>query len=115
MQKSATVKGFLFRMLDIMGVTVTVREALDMDLDGLTRQELLRLQEDLYEKRTALYFEEPIGESTNAYAQWDDRLFTLQDQICQVEEALECAADDPLEEPQVRVAPKLPVWWAAVM
>lgn len=107
--------GFFWKMLHMVGITVEVRDALDMELEGFSRRELQLILDDLYEKRTALYFSEPIGESTEAYARWDDQLFSLQDQICQVEEALELAADDPLEEETVFWSGRVPRYRAAIM
>lgn len=106
--------GFFWQLLHMVGITVEVRDAVDMELEGFSRQELQLILDDLYEKRTALYFGEPIGESTEAYARWDEQLFTLQDQICQVEEALELAAGDPLEE-AVLWAGRIPRCRAAIM
>lgn len=108
-------KSFIWRLLSGIGITVTVRDAVDMELDGFTRQELLQILDDLYEKRTALYFHEPIGESTDAYALWDDQLFSLQDQICQVEEALESAADGSIEGELLSWSASAPMFRAAAM
>ena len=94
---SSPCKKIFWRLLSGIGITVSVRDAVDMELDGFTRQELQQILDDLYEKRTAHYFREPLGESTEAYARWDDQLFALQDQIEQVEDALELAADGSIE------------------
>ena len=91
-------KNFALALLAVMGLSVDVRDVEELELDGYNRQELLAILEDLQTKLTALRRQE--AEKGGAmYERWDDAVFCLEDQVWQVEDALEKLHDD--EEPEL--------------
>ena len=91
-------KNFALALLSVMGLSIDVRDVEELDLDGYNRQELLALHADLQKKLAALRRQEP-AKSGAMYERWDDAVFCMEDQIWQVEEALEQVEDE--EEPML--------------
>ena len=91
-------KNFALALLAVMGLSVDVRDVEELELDGYNRQELLAILEDLQTKLTALRRQEP-EKGGAMYERWDDAVFCLEDQVWQVEDALEKLHDD--EEPEL--------------
>ena len=89
-------KNFALALLAVMGLSIDVRDVEEMELSGYNRCELLKILEDLQVKLAALRRQEP-EKGGAMYERWDDAVFCLEDQIWQVEEALEQAEDE--EEP----------------
>ena len=86
-------KNFALALLSVMGLSVDVRDVEELELDGYNRQELLAILEDLQTKLAALRRQEP-QKGGAMYERWDDAVFCLEDQIWQVEEALEQVEDE---------------------
>jgi hypothetical protein len=84
-----------------MGLSVGVRDVEELELDSYNRQELLAILEDLQTKLAALRRQEP-QKGGAMYERWDDAVFCLEDQVWQVEEALERVEDE--------VEPELSFW-----
>ena len=91
-------KNFALALLSVMGLSVDVRDVEELELDGYNRQELQAILEDLQTKLAALRRQEP-AKGGAMYERWDDAVFCLEDQIWQVEEALEQVEDE--EEPML--------------
>jgi len=91
-------KNFALALLSVMGLSVDVRDVEELELDGYNRQELQAIMEDLQTKLAALRRQEP-AKGGAMYERWDDAVFCIEDQIWQVEEALEQAEDE--EEPML--------------
>ena len=91
-------KNFALALLAVMGLSVDVRDVEELDLTGYGRQELQNLHRDLQGRLQKLRLQEPEKGSV-MYDRWDDAVFCLEDQIWQVEEALENTEDE--EEPEL--------------
>jgi hypothetical protein len=91
-------KNFALALLSVMGLSIDVRDVEELELDGYNRQELLAILADLQTKLAALRRQEP-AKGGAMYERWDDAVFCLEDQIWQVEEALEQVEDE--EEPML--------------
>lgn len=91
-------KNFALALLAVMGLSVDVRDVEELELDGYTRQELGAILSDLQNRLAQLRRHEP-EKGGAMYERWDDAVFCLEDQIWQVEEALERADDE--EEPEL--------------
>ena len=91
-------KNFALALLAVMGLSVDVRDVEELDLAGYGRQELQNLHRDLQGRLQKLRLQEPEKGSV-MYDRWDDAVFCLEDQIWQVEEALENTEDE--EEPEL--------------
>ena len=90
-------KNFALALLSVMGLSVDVRDVEELELDGYNRQELLAILADLQTKLAALRRQEP-EKGGAMYERWDDAVFCLEDQVWQVEEALEQAEDEEESE-----------------
>ena len=91
-------KNFALALLSVMGLSVDVRDVEELDLDGYDRRELLAILADLQQRLRQLRLQEP-EKGGAMYERWDDAVFCLEDQIWQVEEALERVEDE--EEPML--------------
>jgi hypothetical protein len=91
-------KNFALALLSVMGLSVDVRDVEELELDGYNRMELQAILADLQTKLAALRRQEP-QKGGAMYERWDDAVFCIEDQIWQVEEALEQAEDE--EEPML--------------
>ncbi len=91
-------KNFALALLSVMGLSIDVRDVEELELDGYNRKELLSILTDLQTKLAALQRQEP-EKGGAMYERWDDAVFCLEDQIWQVEEALEQVEDE--EEPML--------------
>ncbi|MBE6977654.1 MAG: hypothetical protein E7438_03320 [Ruminococcaceae bacterium] len=106
-------KNFALALLSVMGLSVDVRDVEDLELDGYNRRQLQGILTDLQTKLAALRRQEP-EKGGAMYERWDDAVFCLEDQLWQVEEALEKAEDEeepmlsfweiPVPRPQLRMA-----------
>ena len=91
-------KNFALALLSVMGLSVDVRDVEELELDGYDRRELLAILADLQQRLRQLRLQEP-EKGGAMYERWDDAVFCLEDQIWQVEEALERVEDE--EEPML--------------
>ena len=91
-------KNFALALLSVMGLSVDVRDVEELELDGYDRRELLAILADLQQRLRQLRLQEP-DKGGAMYERWDDAVFCLEDQIWQVEEALERVEDE--EEPML--------------
>lgn len=91
-------KNFALALLAVMGLSVDVRDVEELELDGYDRQELQAILADLQSRLDALRLQEP-QQGGAMHERWDDAVFCLEDQIWQVEEALERVEDE--EEPML--------------
>ena len=91
-------KNFALALLSVMGLSVDVRDVEALELDGYDRRELLAILADLQQRLRQLRLQEP-EKGGAMYERWDDAVFCLEDQIWQVEEALERVEDE--EEPML--------------
>ena len=91
-------KNFALALLAVMGLSVDVRDVEELELDGYNRQELQQILADLQQRMEQLRQQEP-AKGGAMYQRWDDALFCLEDQIWQVEQALQKVADE--EEPML--------------
>jgi hypothetical protein len=90
-------KNVALALLSVMGLSVDVRDVEELELDNYNRQELLAILEDLQTKLAALRRQEP-QKGGAMYERWDDAVFCLEDQLWQVEEALERVEDEEESE-----------------
>ncbi len=74
-----------------IGAALTIREGVDdlPDLDELDEAELNALLEKLQQKLEILQGDEPEDDDSDEYEVWEEDIETLEDQIAQVEEAIE--------------------------
>lgn len=91
-------KNFALALLAVMGLSVDVRDVEELELDGYNRQELEAILADLQGRLAQLRQQEP-EKGGAMYERWDDAVFCLEDQVWQVEEALEQVSDE--EEPEL--------------
>ena len=91
-------KNFALALLAVMGLSVDVRDVEELELDGYDRWELQALLADLEGRLARLRMQEP-EQGGAMHERWDDAVFCIEDQIWQVEEALEQVADE--EEPML--------------
>ena len=91
-------KNFALALLSVMGLSVDVRDVEELELDGYNRQELEAILADLQGRLAQLRQQEP-EKGGAMYERWDDAVFCLEDQVWQVEEALENVMDE--EEPEI--------------
>lgn len=91
-------KNFALALLSVMGLSVDVRDVEELELDGYNRQELEAILADLQHRLKLLRLQEP-EKGGAMYERWDDAVFCLEDQVWQVEEALEQVSDE--EEPEL--------------
>lgn len=61
----------------------------DLDLDGLSLEELNELLEKLEQQLSILEADEPEDEDSDEYEDWEDEVSELEDQIDQVQSAID--------------------------
>lgn len=77
----------------VIGASVKIREAEEINLDGLTREELEDLLEELQGILDDLEDEEP-EDDTEEHESWEEKVDQLEDYISQVEDAIDSCEDE---------------------
>ena len=80
----------------VAGLTITIKtgdDAEDLDLDGMSTEELQYLLEDLERKLAILQGDEPEDDDSDEHEEWEDEVEALEEQIEEVQSALDDLED----------------------
>ena len=76
----------------VAGLTITIKTGADaegLDLDGMSKEDLQSVLEDLERKLVILQADEPEDDESDEYEEWEDEIEELEEHIEQVQSAID--------------------------
>ena len=76
----------------VAGLTITIKTGADaegLDFDGMSKEELQCLLEDLERKLAIVQGDEPEDDESDEYEEWEDEIEELEEQIEEVQSAID--------------------------
>lgn len=80
----------------VTGLTITIKTGADaegLDLEGMSKEDLQSVLEDLERKLAILKADEPEDDESDEYEEWEDEIEELDEQIEEVQSAIDDLKD----------------------